>query len=136
MNPAPSYGHQRIGQQLAVILDPLARAAGLEAVVGGVNIGTEEDYRIPDASLHERGTRGIYLPSAAVAVEILSPGDESWEKLPFYAAHGVAELVLVDPEQRKVQWLGIGADGSYQPVDRSSLIELSASELGARLEWA
>jgi hypothetical protein len=44
--------------------------------------------------------------------------------------------VLVDPEQRKVQWLGIGADGSYQPVDRSSLIELSASELGARLEWA
>jgi hypothetical protein len=26
MNPAPSYEHQRISQQLAVILDPLARS--------------------------------------------------------------------------------------------------------------
>lgn len=35
MNPAPSYEHQRLAQQLAVLLDPLARAAGLEAVAGG-----------------------------------------------------------------------------------------------------
>lgn len=52
MNPAPSYEHQRLAQQLAVPLDPLARAAGLEAVAGGVNLGDEDSYRIPDASLH------------------------------------------------------------------------------------
>ena len=37
MNPAPSYEHQRLSQRLAVILDPLASAARLEAVVGGDN---------------------------------------------------------------------------------------------------
>ena len=61
MNPAPSYEHQRSSaQRLAVILDPLASAAGLEAAVGGVNIGDPGDYRIPDGSLHRPGSGGTY----------------------------------------------------------------------------
>ena len=134
VNPAPSYEHQRIGQQLAVILDPLARAAGLEAVVGGVNLGSEASYRIPDASLHRPGTGGIYVPSAALVVEIVSRGDKTWEKLDFYAAHQVDELLIVDPEVPTVHWFGLTGE-EYRPLGRSRLIDLSPGELAARIDW-
>ena len=32
--------------------------------------------------------RRVYIPTAALVIEIVSPGDETWEKLDFYAAHG------------------------------------------------
>jgi Uma2 family endonuclease len=100
MNPAPSYEHQRLSQRLAVILDPLASAAGLEAVVGGVNIGDPRDYRIPDGSLHRPGSGGTYLSSAELVVEIVSPDDDTWKQLALYAAHQVDELLIVDRTQR------------------------------------
>jgi Uma2 family endonuclease len=134
MNPAPSYEHQRVSQQLAELLGPLARAAGLEAVVGGVNLGSEESYRIPDASLHRPGAAGTYVSSAAVVVEIVSPGDDTYAKLPFYAAHRVDEVVIVDPQERKTRWLGL-AGGEYRPLERSGLVELGATELAQLIDW-
>jgi Uma2 family endonuclease len=134
MNPAPSYEHQRISQQLAELLGPLARAAGLESVIGGVNIGTEADYRIPDGGLHRPGAGGIWLPTAALVIEIVSPDDQTWDKLPFYAAHKVDELLIIDPAEHQVHWLAL-ADGEYRPVEPSRLIDLSAPELAERLEW-
>jgi Uma2 family endonuclease len=101
MNPAPSYEHQRLAQQLAVLLDPLARAAGLEAVAGGVNLGDEDSYRIPDASLHRRGSGGTFVSSAALVVEIRSLGDDTDQKIPFYDERGVEEVVIVDRRRRQ-----------------------------------
>ncbi len=135
MNPAPSYEHQRISQQLAVILDPLARAAGLEAVIGGVNIGTADSYRIPDGSLHRPGSGGTFLATAALALEIVSPDDETWEKLAFYADRHVDELLIVDPQAREVHWLGLGPDGEYRPLEISGLVKLGAAELARQIDW-
>ena len=135
MNPAPSYEHQRLSQRLAVILDPLASAAGLEAVIGGVNIGDPRDYRIPDGSLHRPGSGGTYLPSAELVVEIVSPNDDTWKKLAFYAAHHVDELLIVDPEKRRVDWLRLEPAGEYAPIECSRLIELGPAELAERLDW-
>ena len=135
MNPAPSYEHQRISQQLAVILDPLARAAGLEAVIGGVNIGTADSYRIPDGSLHRPGSGGTFLSTAALALEIVSPEDETWEKLGFYASHQVDELLVVDLKAREVHWLALTAGGEYAPTDRSTLIDSGPAELAQRIDW-
>jgi Uma2 family endonuclease len=138
MNPSPTYEHQRLSQQLAVILDPLSKAAGLEATVGGVNIGEQGNYAIPDASLHRPGAGGVYVSTAALAVEILSPGDDTWEKLPFYARRGVEELAIVDPRGRRVTWLALGSDGEYRDVARSRVIDLSPAELAElaeRLDW-
>ena len=42
---------------------------------------------------------------------------------PFYAAHHVDEVVIVDPQARAVTWLG-SAGGSYQPLAVSGLIDL------------
>jgi len=134
MNPAPSYEHQRISQQLAELLGPLARAAGLEAVIGGVNIGTADSYRIPDGSLHRPGSSGTFLATAALALEIVSPDDKTWEKLAFYASHHVDELLIGDPQTRTVQWLGLIGE-EYHTLDRGGLIDLDAAELAERIDW-
>jgi Uma2 family endonuclease len=76
----------------------------------------------------------VWLPTAALIVEILSPGDETWQKLPFYAAHHVDEILIVDPGERTVAWLGL-RNGEYEPVARSGLIELAPTELAHRLNW-
>jgi Uma2 family endonuclease len=135
MNPAPSYEYQRLAQQLAVLLDPLAREAGLEAVAAGVNLGDENSYRIPDASLHRRGSGGTYVSSAALVVEIRSPGDDADQKIPFYAERGVDEVLIVDPRKRQVESLGLRPDGGYEPISRSRLIEAGPDGVADRLDW-
>lgn|GEM_PF-4156954 len=80
------------------------------------------------------GAQGTWLPTAALVVEIVSPGDETWEKLPFYAAHSVEEVLIVDPLERTVSWLGL-TEGSYRELPHSALVELDVQQLAARIEW-
>jgi Uma2 family endonuclease len=134
MNPAPSGRHARIEAQLLAILQGPAAAAGL-TVVGQFNLGEDEhDYRVPDGGLHRDFTDRVFYPTAALVIEIVSPGDESWGKLDFYAAHWVEELLIVDPQERTVSWMGLEA-GEYKHLKRSRLIELGANELAARIDW-
>lgn len=99
------------------------------------NLGeSEHDFRVPDGGLHRPGAAGLWHATAAVVVEILSPGDESRQKLAFYAEHDVDEVLLVDPAERAVTWLALH-DGEYQPVQHSGLIELGPAELAERLDW-
>jgi hypothetical protein len=105
MNPALHSQHGRLEWQLAGILAPLAASAGLRSL-GQFNLGEEGDYRVPDGALVRPGPDAVYLATAALVLEIVSPGDETWEKLDFYAAHGVDELLIVDPQQKTVSWMG------------------------------
>src|SRR5690348_15956040 len=119
MNPAPHSRHGRLEWQLGGILAPLAATAGLR-VLGQFNLGDEGDYRVPDGALVRPGPDAVYLPTAALVLEIVSPGDETWEKLGFYAAHGVEELLIVDPQGKTVSWMGLEA-GEYKHLKRSRL---------------
>jgi Uma2 family endonuclease len=135
MVPAPSYGHARLTQQLAEILGAPARDAGLEAAMGEFNLGDSiEDFRVPDGGLHRPGAEGVWLHTAALIVEIVSPGDETWQKLPFYAAHDVDEVLILDPEERAVHWLGLDG-GAYSPIECSGLIDLGSDRLAERIDW-
>ena len=135
MIPAPGHAHARIAQQLAELLGPLARAAGLEATIHEFNLGdSERDFRVPDGGLHRPDAAEIWHPTAALIVEIVSPGDETLEKLPFYAKHHVDEVLIVDPEKRSVDWLAL-ASGEYRPVEHSGLIELGSADLADRIDW-
>ena len=74
---------------------------GCLLAMGEFNLGeSEHDFRVPDGGLHRPGAAGVWHATAALVVEILSPGDESLQKLPFYAAHHVDEVLLVDPAER------------------------------------
>jgi Uma2 family endonuclease len=133
MVPAPHSAHGKLDRRVARLLDAPAQVAGLEAS-GPVNIGVAEDYRVPDAALLRPGPDDVYLPTAALVVEIVSPGDETQAKLPFYAARGVDELLIVDPRERTVHWLAL-RDGDYEPVERSALIDLGTEQLAKRIDW-
>jgi putative restriction endonuclease len=133
--PGPSIEHADISQQLAVLLDGPARVAGLRPTMSEFNLGeSEHDFRVPDGGLHRPGASGVWQATAAAVVEILSPDDETWQKLPFYADHDVDEVLIVDPAERTVTWLAL-RDGEYEPVGRSGLIELGPIELAAQLNW-
>jgi hypothetical protein len=125
--PAPSYGHASVEAQLTRLLGPDADAAGLE-LIGQSNLGEgEHDFRVPDGALHRPGASGTWHPTAALVIEIVSPGDETWQKLPFYAAHDVDEVLIVDPQACAVHWLGLTDGGEYRPLERSGLIDLRSS---------
>ncbi len=133
--PAPRGEHADIAQQLAVILDGPARAAGLVPTMGEFNLGeSEHDYRVPDGGIHRDRPRGVWLATAALIVEIVSPGDESWDKLSFYARQNVDEVLIVDPRGRSVSWLAL-VEGNYVPLERSRLIEFDAAGLALRIDW-
>ncbi|MGA2930234.1 MAG: Uma2 family endonuclease [Solirubrobacteraceae bacterium] len=134
MMPAPGEAHWLVDDQLAELLRPLARQAGLVSS-GEFNLGDRDDYVIPDRGLHRPEVRGDWRSTAALVVEILSPGDRTWEKLGFYAARHVEEVVIVDPRERTVSWLALRDDGSYGAADHSSLIDVGVAELSERIDW-
>lgn len=99
------------------------------------NLGeTKDDFRVPDGGVHRTRPRGAWHPTAALVVEIVSPDDEIWQKLPFYAAHHVNEALIIDPQEHTTSWLAV-TDGEYRPIERSSLIEMGPGELAERIDW-
>jgi len=134
MTPAAHLRHGKIQAQLLRLLGPPADAAGLE-IIGEFNLGEPEDYRVPDGGLTRAGPDELWNATAALVVEVLSPGDESWEKLPFYAEHHVDELLIVDPADRAVHWLAFEAQGDYRAIERSGLIDVAAAELASQIDW-
>jgi hypothetical protein len=125
---------QRLIEQISGLLGPPARAAGLESLIREFGLGAPGDYRGPAGGLHREPPRGVWQPTAALVIEIVSPGDERWDKLPFYAAHDVNEVLIVDPEEHAIHWFGL-EDGEYRPIERSSLIDLGQSELAEQIDW-
>ncbi len=133
MAPAPHPAHGQLDQQLAEHLGPRARAVGLVGT-GPFNLGATGDYRVPDRSLHRAPPRETFVSTAALVVEIVSPDDESWAKLGFYAAREVDEVLIVDPSVCSVTWLA-RSGGGYGPITRSEVLALEVAELHDALEW-
>ncbi len=131
------YEHARNGDlamQLVLLLREAAAAGGLRAG-GSFNLGDGPlDYRIPDLGYHRTGERRLYMPTAALVVEVLSPDDESYAKLDFYAAHEVDEVWVLDPLERTAQML-VRHGGSYERAEVSVLLGWSAAEVVAGLDW-
>ncbi|MGI8938813.1 MAG: Uma2 family endonuclease [Iamia sp.] len=131
--PAPHRRHGDIDDQVAFLLRPAALAAGLHPT-GPCNLGVRDDYRVPDRAYLRSDQPLTYEPTAALVVEIHSPGDETYRKLDFYLACGVDELLVVDPQDRTVQWFARG-DGAFVQTGASELIEITADGLAADIDW-
>jgi len=58
MAPAPRDAHANISQKLAELLGPPARAAGFVPTIAEFNVGSPDDYRVPDGGLHRTHTWG------------------------------------------------------------------------------
>ncbi len=131
--PGPNGPHGDLDSQLVALLRPRARAHGLWGHQT-VNIGRLGDYRVPDQSYLRERAQGAFTPTAAIVVEVVSPGDETYDKLDFYFARGVEELLIVDPRDRTVQWYARGTTG-FERSGRSQLLDLTADDLHAAIDW-
>jgi Uma2 family endonuclease len=113
MTPAPSVEHQRILDELIVFLGPRLRASGRGTLRSGINVFRHltgmHDFRIPDLTfvaagrdhiLYEDGVRG---EGPDAVIEIRSPDDETYDKLPFYAALAVREVVVIDRDTKRTE---------------------------------
>ena len=122
MMPAPSVGHQDFEGELETWLRlHWARPRGGK-VYHDVNVasvgGWPTNYRIPDLVLLTPRSfhidRSEYLEGPPdVVVEIHSPGDETINKMPFYAELGVPEVWIVDGDT-KVPELHALREGGYE----------------------
>ena len=133
MKPAPHPVHGYVDHQLAGLLSPLGQRAGLVAT-GPFNLGRPDDFRVPDQGLHRGLPRTTFVPTAAVVIEVVSPDDETWNKIDFYNACSVDELLIADPAQRSVTWLRL-EDDRYAERESSALLRLGSAELAAEIDW-
>lgn len=133
VTPGPSAEHARVSYELAALLLPRSRRAGLVGT-GPFNLGDPNDYRVPDGGLHRGHPTGVYLPTAAVVIEVVSADDETYEKFGFYAEHGVEELMVADPQDRTVRVWRLSGD-SYTEGDGSALLDVTAADLTRDIDW-
>ncbi len=135
MPPGAHPRHGYLDDELAALIRVRARPLGLVAL-GPCNIGEPDNFRVPDRSVHRSMPDMVFVPTAALVVEIVSPDDETWAKLGFYAAHGVEEVLIVDPATRAVTWLALTAAGDgYVETDHSAVLDVAAADLAAEIDW-
>lgn len=134
MTPGPNTAHAFVEHEVAAVLRPYARAAGLFGS-GQFNLGEPDDYRVPDGGYHRDRHSAVRVPTAVIVVEILSPGDETYDKFGFYAAHGVDEIFVVDPDKRSFEiWQRVDAT-TFAPFPASELLHVEADDLVAAIDW-
>ncbi|KAF0242046.1 MAG: hypothetical protein FD180_4133 [Planctomycetota bacterium] len=123
VTPAPSVNHQQVLGGIHYFLLSIVASRGGGTVLLEVNVFRENspdrDYRVPDLVFVAAGREGIIARDGIrggapdAIVEILSPRDESFKKFAFYAAVGIPELILVEPEGRGAEVWRL-ASGSYE----------------------
>jgi Uma2 family endonuclease len=141
MTPAPRRSHQDIVLDMAMWLRTHWGRPRGKRVHQDVNVappgGWPGNYRVPDLVLLAMDCpaidRDIYFEGPpTVVVEIRSPGDETMEKLPFYARLGVPEVWLIDRDTRRPELLVL-QDGQYQPQSPAADDWLDSAATGIRL---
>jgi Uma2 family endonuclease len=148
MVPPPHGTHGRINDLLGVFFHLHWEALGLGRTYPETGVkppGTPDDpvlkaprdYRTPDRSFllperYDRLQHGWIVGGPDVVLEIASPGDESRAKLPFYAAVGVRETVIIDRETRAVEVLrSTGAGWAQVAPDAQGWVRSNV----LRTEW-
>ncbi len=141
--PPASSAHNGLGADLMAVFRNPAAGRGMrgffEPGVFDPGVPGMSSYRVADlgfARPEHVTTRGIE-GQAALLVEILSPSDESYEKLPFYRRVGVEELLYVNPNTRVFEVRRPDADGwRLVDADHDGWVDLASVGLGLRTAGA
>lgn len=135
--PAGTSAHGRFQARLIAVL---TEAAGDRYVVTGpVNIGHPMDYRVPDCAMvpaHVHDDDAVWLGSAALVGEVVSPSDTYADKFDHYWDALVEEVIVVDPADRSVEiWVRDDGkvQGLYTEASRSDVTGLHVADFVQRL---
>jgi len=141
MVPPAGGPHQEFAGELFLVLAPLAKRRGLRPYYETGLFRADKNYRVPDQLYcrpeheSERGAEG-----AELVVEIRSAGDETYEKIDFYAELGVREMLIAHPEDRRVELLrfvdGRSTVGGSRVISADAEGWVRSDVLGARFGTA
>ena len=130
MPPMANDDHQDLVLEFAAVLREAVSKRGLGKVRPGINLAAsaeewEYDYRVPDVVVFLRDTAAenhgtFWTGPADFIVEITSPRDRTYEKIPFYSRLGVCELLIFN-RQKWVLELYRHQDGELQKTGESTL---------------
>lgn len=125
MNPMPNDEHQQLVNRFASIFQDVIDWPGIGDVRPGVNVsdrveGWRENYRVPDVAVFlKNGTARncveFWHGGPDFAIEIVSSGDRTRDKLPFYAQVRVRELLIIDRQPWAAELLRIDS-GQLKPI--------------------
>ncbi len=132
MVPSPNKDHQLVVMLLAPVLHEVVHGGGLGQVLMQFNVADPvkgfQDFRIPDISVVTNGSTAVVMNTYIaegpdLVIEVRSPGDETDEKIPWYALQGVRELLVIERDTL--------APRLYRR-DGERLIEVPATDEGVR----
>lgn len=116
MQAPPDNEHQELTADLSFCLGQLLQAwprKGKPFVYNRVNVSDRKadgasNYRVPDVAVFLAGNPAQdcdthYCGGPDFLAEVVSPGDRSRDKMPFYARIGVREMLLVDRDPWKLE---------------------------------
>lgn len=129
MAPLGDLVHQEFGADLATVITLCVKFDGLGRCFQGVNIsdrkkGWRKNFRCPDVAVYLHGNPAedcgrFWFGGPDFAVEIVSPGDRTRKKIPFYASVGTRELLIVDRRPWRLTLLRL-ADGKLAEAGQST----------------
>lgn len=131
--PPAGGPHQGLSSEFFLSVGPVAKSRGLVPRMGTGLFRTADDYRVPDQllclpeHLSDRGAEG-----AELVVEVRSEGDDTYRKLPFFAALGVREVLVLHPALRRAELYRLVED-RLLPVQADAAGELASDILGVRV---
>jgi len=130
MSPMANNEHQEFVGDWTTVFKITIQWTGHGLVYPGVNVSDREDdwksnYRCPDVVVYLNETQAVnhgafWYGGPDFAVEIVSPGDRTREKLDFYANVGTRELLIVDREPWALELYRL-TDGQLRLVGKSTL---------------
>ena len=140
MPPMPNTMHQDFEGALASYLRYNWARPNRNRVFQQINLAPANEpdwtknYRVPDILLLtpdlmtiDQGTHFAGAP--LVVIEIRSPGDETYEKLDFYAQLGVPEVWVIDRNTKAVELHALGGS-SYNLIEQDARGWLRSSATG------
>ncbi|MCE9548110.1 MAG: Uma2 family endonuclease [Planctomycetia bacterium] len=130
MSPLADDEHQFITGRMHTILDLVVGLPALGVVRPGVNVSDRrndwaKNYRCPDVAVRLQDgraeIRGAYwLGGPDFVVEVVSPDDQTYEKLPFYEMIATREVLVVDRRPWALSLYRL-VDGKLVEVGRATL---------------
>ncbi|MEX2171666.1 MAG: Uma2 family endonuclease [Pirellulales bacterium] len=135
MAPLPNNEHQEFVSKLASILY-LVVDWNRDTVLAGTNVSDRRqdwthNYRCPDVAVYLYGNPAKncgthWLGGPDMAIEVVSPDDRSYDKIPFYESVGTRELLLIDRHPWQIELLRLDGDqlvsaGVSRPEDQHAI---------------
>lgn len=121
---------QQIVIRFSSILVATINAPGLGIALPGANLAAsaedwEQDYRVPDvvaflADTAAENHDAFWTGAADFIIEVTSPRDRTYEKIPFFSRIGVRELLIVNRQIWALEFYR-HLDGSLRKIGESTL---------------